>query len=206
MLLIFSACQQSPKTNDYLQRQKITAEQYRARIKAEKKRQAELDLPYRMFSSDERIESLAFIPGTDREPAPAVWPQIEKNRPSLAVLLTDSGVSAVDPTYRSVREKVPFMAFPKESGYSRSDFLRSWPYVKNFTDSQNTLYHTLRFGDKKETLQVIMLDSAQLADEQWNWLAEELKTPTEAKSWCRKLKRLYSLHIEPFADWRVVFL
>lgn len=172
ILLFFASCQEAPKTNDYLLRQKITAEEYKARIKAEKKRQADLDLPYRMLSGDEKIESLAFIPGTDREP---VWAQIEKNRPTLAVLLTDSGVSALDPAYRSVREKVPFMAIPREFSGSRSDFVRSWPYVKSVAENQNAFYHALSFGEKKDALRVIMIDSTLLTEDQWKWIADELK-------------------------------
>ena len=150
LLFIFASCQEAPKTNDYLARQNITAEEYKARIRAEKKRQAELDLPYRMFSPEEKIESLAFIPGSDRESAASVWSRIENNHPNLAVLLTDSGISALDPAYRSVREKVPFMAIPRDADKSRGEFVRSWPYVKNFANSQNTLYHALHFGEKKK--------------------------------------------------------
>ena len=180
LLGLFASCQESPKSNH----QKITSEEYKARVKAEKKRQAELDLPYRMLSPEEKVGSLAFVTGSDKASNSSVWGSLEKNRPDLALLLADSGVSALDPSYRSVREKLPFMAIWNGTDAPTPEFLRKWPYIKSQTSGRKGIYHSLNFGVKKEILKVIMLDSRfdgengeQISRDQWSWLAGELKKP-----------------------------
>lgn len=84
--------------------------------------------------------------------------------------------------YRQAREKIPFMAIWNHDDFGlnenevqtadketvRKDFVKNWSYL-NFTlpNNQKALYHSKIFGQKKQLVQIIMLDT--------RWDQSELK-------------------------------
>lgn len=153
----------------------ISSEAYQAQIKLDKKKQAELDLPFRGFGVDKNIETIAF--GTA---AINCWEAIEKNKPEL-MILTSSPIKNLStvPEYRTIRENVPFMCTPNTE--AKTEFIKNWPYVKNIIpDNQVGIYHSKIFGVKENQVQVIIID--QLDSEiKWSWLQGELKKTAAIK-------------------------
>jgi alkaline phosphatase D len=158
-------------------------------VRSDKKRQAELDLPFRGFPIDQSLQTIAFGSCADQDLPQPIWTTIEKNQPDLMIMLGNS-VFAASPTqkpiseqyntmkriseYRSIREKVPFMAIWDDQDYGQNDagesnpekeeahqqFVKNWPYLRSvLSDKNGALYHSKIFGDKKNTLQVILLDT-----------------------------------------------
>lgn len=166
-----------------------TSQEYQEKIKTEKKRQAEVDLPFRGFPLDEDITRLSFASCADQDKPQPIWASIEKNQPQLMIMLGDNIYASKKEQkpiseqyaklnkiseYRSVREKVPFMATWDDHDFGQNDggetneekfeaktqFIKNWPYVKNLiSESQTGIYHSKTFGQKKNILQVIMLDT-----------------------------------------------
>ena len=158
-------------------------------IKSDKKKQSELDLPFRGFTIDKNIESFAFGSCADQDQPQPIWTTIEKNQPDLMIMLGDNVYASSGtqkniseqykklkkiPEYRSIREKIPFMATWDDNDFGENDggennsekaeahlqFLKNWPYVKDLAPEKNgAIYHSKIFGTKKDTLQVIMLDT-----------------------------------------------
>jgi alkaline phosphatase D len=166
-------------------------------VKSDKKRQSELDLPFRGFPIDQSLETIAFGSCADQDMPQPIWSTIEKNQPDLMIMLGNN-VYASAPAqkpiseqynkmkkiteYRSIREKLPFMAIWDDNDYGQNDaglnnpekeeartqFLKNWPYLRTMTvDKSGALYHSKIFGEKKNTLQVILLDT--------RWDRSELK-------------------------------
>jgi alkaline phosphatase D len=166
-------------------------------VKSDKKRQSELDLPFRGFPIDQSLETIAFGSCADQDVPQPIWSTIEKNQPDLMIMLGNN-VYASAPAqkpiseqynkmkkiteYRSIREKLPFMAIWDDNDYGQNDaglnnpekeeartqFLKNWPYLRTMTvDKSGALYHSKIFGEKKNTLQVILLDT--------RWDRSELK-------------------------------
>lgn len=150
-----------------------------------------MDLPFRGFDEEKGPETIAFGSCADQDQPQPIWTSIEKNHPELMIMLGDN-IYASKPEqkpiaeqykklnkiaeYRSVREKVPFMATwdDHDSGQNdggstnpelaeaKTQFLKNWPYVKNLiSEKQTGIYHSKIFGTKKKKnlLQVIMLDT-----------------------------------------------
>lgn len=170
--LVAISCQNLPKHNNL--RRSIASEDYQALIKSEKRRQAELDLPFRGFSMGKNLQTIAFGPAiTDN------WETIEKNKPELMILTTTpiKNLSKI-PEYRSIREKVPFMCAPNSD---KTEFVKEWPYIKNIIpENQDGLYHSKIFGVKKNQIQVIITDQLN-SEKKWSWLESELKKSTALK-------------------------
>ncbi len=69
--------------------------------------------------------------------------------------------------YREVREKIPFLAQwseddlkPEDKELSRNEFVKYWNYLRTtLPKNQKALYHSKIIGSKKNTLQVIVLDT-----------------------------------------------
>lgn len=173
LLALATSCQNPAKLSD--SKRSISSEAYQAQIKSDKKRQAELDLPFRGFSSDKNLKTIAFGPA-----AADCWPSIEKNNPDL-MILTSAPVKDLTKKaeYRSIREKVPFMCTPSQG--VKTEFFKAWPYVKNIIPAtQDGTYHAKIFGTKKNLIQIIMVDEFN-SPQKWSWLESELKKPTALK-------------------------
>lgn len=172
---LITSCQTTNKevTNPNLAKP-LATEQYQAQIKSDKKKQAELDLPFRGFENDKVIKTIAF-----GSPETNCWQAIQKNNPELMILTSVPLKNLAKlPEYRSIREKVPFMCTPSET---KSDFIKNWPYAKNvIPENQDGIYHSKIFGTKKNLIQVIMVDQFD-SELKWNWLESEFKKPTALK-------------------------
>ncbi|MGZ3690456.1 MAG: alkaline phosphatase D family protein [Pseudobdellovibrio sp.] len=159
-----------------------------AQIKSDKKKQSDLDLPFRGFPIEQEITTVAFGSCADQDQPQPIWTTVEKNQPQLMLMLGDN-VYALKAEqkplseqykklrkiteYRSVREKVPFMATLDDGDFgvgvsatqaekdeSKLLFIKNWPYLRDLIDDrQDGVYHAKIFGKKKNTLQVIMLDT-----------------------------------------------
>lgn len=174
-LILFASCQETPKVPDYLSRRNMTPDQYKAKIKSEKKRQSELDLPYRALSGDKKIETLSFATGGDAPNSDALWTRLNKKNPDLNVMLLKASSPAKSPEYRSLREKTPFMTMWASQENVPADFLKNWPYIQFQIRDRQSLYHSFRFGGKKDSVRVIMLDEKSQGDTQWRWIDSELR-------------------------------
>lgn len=171
--LLITSCQTPQKT---VQTPRFTAsEGYQAQIKSDKKKQAELDLPFRGFSPDKVIQTIAF-----GSAASNCWQTIEKNKPELMILTSTPLINLSKVTeYRSIREKVPFLCTSNVE--SKSEILKDCPYVKNIIpDNQDGTYHSQLFGNKKHQLLIVMMDHLD-SEKKWSWLENELKKPSDLK-------------------------
>jgi len=188
-LLVATSCQSGPQTPT--NPPPLSSNQVlNNSVKNEKKRQSELDLPFRGFPpSDQSLQTIAFGSCADQDQPQPIWATIEKTQPELMIMLGDN-VYASSPNqkpiseqynkmkriaeYRSVREKVPFMATWDDHDYGQNDggetnperdeayqqFIKNWPYVRYLNPDKNgAIYHSKIFGEKKTALQVIMLDT-----------------------------------------------
>jgi alkaline phosphatase D len=146
-------------------------------------------LPVRGIDFAATITRIAFGSGMNQDyPAP-IYKAIQENKPDLFLALGDNVFAiAADQQplaeqyrkldqvseYRSLREKVPFMATWDDQDYgqkngsqnfaekenSRRDFLNYWSYVKNSIPlEQDGIYHSKIIGPKKKMVQVIVLDT-----------------------------------------------
>lgn len=190
ILALATSCQNFSKSpNAY---KGISSEEYQAQIKADKKRQAEKDLPFRGFGEQKNIQTIAFSSGLNTMPPEPMWVAIEKNRPELMLLTaTPAPTKSLikTPEYRSIREKVPFMAAwynydSSKNNDIKNDFVKQWPYAKNIIpENQEGFYHSKIFGTKNNLIHVIVSDlhQAQEGSTQWNWLENEFKKPAALK-------------------------
>lgn len=167
----------------------MSHEEYQNHIREEKRKQAELDLPYRGLAPHRTLDRIAFSSGMSADSAHPKWSMIEKSNPELMILTSAADVDVLRvPEYRSIREKVPFMASwyeHEDSGpEARRDFVRAWPYVRNIlAKTQDGLYHAQIFGTKKDQVQVILLDPSEggISPHQWSWIEEQLKKSVALK-------------------------
>lgn len=163
---------------------------YTNQVLAQKKAQAQMDMPYRGFNYSKDLTTIGF-----GRPVEDCWKSIEKNKPDL-MILTELPADNVknDPQYRSVREKVPFMCTP--SSESKDMFVKEWPYVQPILNNQtNGTYHSKIFGNKSNLVQVIILDHLK-SEKKWSWLEAELKKDSALKivsSSAEERDRVYQL-------------
>lgn len=186
ILLVATSCQ-TTSTNSS-QRSANSQELYN-QIKTDKKKQAELDLPFRGLPIDQDLNVIGFASCANQDAPQPIWTTVEKNAPQLMVMLGDNVYASSPeqkpiseqynklrkiPEYRSIREKVPFMAIWDDHDYGQNDggatnpernearaqFIKNWPYVKYLLQENNgALYHSKFFGTSKKRIQVIMLDT-----------------------------------------------
>lgn len=175
LVLFLTSCLTAPPESAASAQNSAVTEAYHAQIISDKKRQAELDLPFRGFNDDKNIQIIAF-----GSPEANCWDAIQKSNPELMILTSAPEKNLLKlPEYRSIREKVPFMCSPTVD--AKSDFLRNWPYVKNIIpENQNGTYHAKTFGTKKNQIQIIMVDQID-SPQKWAWLESEFKKPTALK-------------------------
>ncbi|MBC7464526.1 MAG: alkaline phosphatase family protein [Bdellovibrio sp.] len=194
-----------------------TPSMYNALIKTDKKKQSELDLPFRGFDMDKQITTIATGSCADQNQPQPIWATIEKNNPDIFIFSGDTlcvprpdakgSISEqyrklkMIPEFRSIREKVPFMAIWNDHDYglvngggenpdkelARTEFIKHWSYLKTaLTNKQKGLYHSKIFGSngvpgsrrkkgipKQKQVQVIVLDT--------RWDRSELKKNTDDK-------------------------
>lgn len=188
VLILFVATSCQTGSNGSSHRTANSQELY-DQIKTDKRKQAELDLPFRSFPFDEDLNVIAFASCANQDAPQPIWTTVEKNTPQLVVMLGDNVYASSAeqkpiseqynklkkiPEYRSIREKVPFMAIWDDHDYGQNDggatnperdearvqFLKNWPYVKYLLhEEKGALYHSKFFGTKKRRIQVIMLDT-----------------------------------------------
>jgi hypothetical protein len=190
VLVLSTSCQIFSKSTDA--QRNLSSDEYQAQIKADKKHQAELDLPFRGFSEHKNLQVIAFSSGISIEPPEPLWTTIEKNNPELMLLSsTPNPLQNLSKTseYRSIREKVPFMATwynynTSKKFETKADFIKNWPYAKNMiTANQDGYYHSKIFGTKKNLIHIIISDLSKNRSQeaQWAWLESELKQSAALK-------------------------
>lgn len=158
-------------------------------IKLDKKKQSDLDLPFRGFDYEKKITKIATGSCADQDLPQPIWKSIEKNNPDLFIFSGDTVYASKNsqkplaqqfrklnmiPEYRSVREKIPFLVVwddhdfglndggsdnPNKEAY-RTEFVKYWSYLNTaLPRDQKPLYHSKIFGPKKQKVQIIMLDT-----------------------------------------------
>lgn len=167
----------------------VTGKSHKEIIKEEKRKQSEADLPFRGLDTSLKLDRIIFGSCADQDQPQPIWTPILKNKPDLFVFMGDDIYASRAeqkpiseqykklnriPEYRSVREKVPFMATWDDHDYGQNDggennpekesakaeFLKYWSYVKySLPKDQKALYHSKIFGSKKQLVQVILLDT-----------------------------------------------
>ncbi len=158
-------------------------------IKEEKRKQSEADLPFRVIDPTKKINVIAFSSSVDQSLPQPVWTTIAKENPDLFIFTGDHlSISKPEQKnvleqykrlnrsaeYRDIREKIPFMAVWEDhdngnydanavvidTEASKSEYLKYWSYLKTSLPKQaKYLYHSKIMGDKKNTVQVIVLDT-----------------------------------------------
>ena len=83
-----TSCQNSPSQSE--QNRSASSQLYRAQIKSEKQKQAELDLPFRGFDDEKSLETIAFGSCADQDQPQPIWTSIEKNHPEIMIMLGDN--------------------------------------------------------------------------------------------------------------------
>lgn len=134
------------------------------------------------------ITKVGFGSCANQEAPQPIWNTIEKTGLDIFVFLGDTVYSSkpeqkplIDqykkldriPEYRSIREKVPFLAIWDDHDYGENDggasnankdqykkeFLSYWKYLKESLPlNQNGLYHSKTIGPKNKVVQIIVLD------------------------------------------------
>ncbi len=158
-------------------------------IKSDKKKQSDLDLPFRGFNYEKKITQIATGSCADQDLPQPIWKTIDKNNPDLFIFSGDTVYASKNSQkplaqqfrklnkiadYRNFREKVPFMVVwddhdfgindggadnPEKEAY-RTEFVKYWSYLDlAIPRDQKALYHAKIFGPKKQKVQVIMLDT-----------------------------------------------
>lgn len=173
-------------------------------IKEEKRKQSEADLPFRGLDPSKKIDTIAFGSSLDQNQPQPLWATIAKNNPDLFIFTGDQlNISKAEQKnlteqyrklnriteYRDIREKVPFLTVWEDQDYAitdgtgpfidresaKADFIKYWAYLKTtLNGKQKALYHSKMLGNKKQIVQVIVLDT--------NWDRSELKKNTEHQS------------------------
>jgi alkaline phosphatase D len=202
LLFVFS-CQSQPQTEANGSRgyDASLAKSRNDLVKAEKRKQSEADLPFRGLDATQSIQTIAFGSCADQDQPQPLWKTIEAQNPELFLFMGDNiyGSSKNQKPlseqyrklnriaeYRSVREKVPFLAIwgdhdfgqnesgatPVDKEIARNEFLKYWTYLRTqLPKNQKALYHSKMIGAKKNTVQVIMLDT--------RWDRSDLKKNTD---------------------------
>lgn len=174
-------------------------------------------LPSRGISG-EALSTIAFGSCANQDAPQPIWSVVGRNEPDLFLFMGDNVYASSPfqkpiadqyrkldqiPEYRAVREKTPFMAIwddhdygqkDGDSSYSgkadaRRDFMNYWTYVRNIRPLElDGLYHSKIIGPKKQSVQIIMLDTRffrtdkqVLGETQWQWLEEELHKPAKIR-------------------------
>ncbi len=201
LLLSFTGCQAMKAAEAAKETETEASLNRKAVIREEKRKQSEADLPFRGLDTTERIIKIAFGSGVDQDQPQMIWNNILKHNPDLFILAGDAAYTAKpeqkpigaqykklnrNAEYRMIREKIPFMAIWNDEDYgqidggannpdkeiARTEFLKYWTYARNTIPAdQKALYHSKTFGSKKQTVQVIMLDT--------RWDRSPLKVNTE---------------------------
>ncbi len=158
-------------------------------IRSDKKKQAELDLPFRGFDYDKKITKIAVGSCANQDLPQPIWSTIDKNNPDLFIFAGDTVCSTpslqkplsqqyrklnMTTEFRQVREKIPMLAiwndfdFGMDDGGTenpdkeshRTEFIKNWSYLKTaLPGEQRALYHAKIFGPKKQKVQIILLDT-----------------------------------------------
>lgn len=170
--LIFS-CQSMSTNPEPSKTTTIDASQNKNRhelIKEEKRKQSEADLPFRGLDTSKKITSVVFGSSMDQDQPQPLWSAIAAVNPDLFVYVGEQNRKLNKiPDYRNIREKVPFLAIWNDQGAplavadnesSRAEFSKYWTYIRTtLPKNQKALYHSKIIGSKKQTLQVILLDT-----------------------------------------------
>lgn len=158
-------------------------------IREEKRKQSEADLPFRGLDTSIRIDKIAFGSGANQDQPQMIWKNILSHNPDLFIFAGDAVYSSGkeqkplslqykklnrNSEYRTMREKIPFMATWNDEDYgqvdggadnpdkemARTEFLKYWTYARTtIPNAQKPIYHSKIFGSKKQIVQVIMLDT-----------------------------------------------
>lgn len=193
ILLSLFSCKNLPKTdeNGFIVGRSSSAPTIDRKeiIKSDKKKQSDLDLPFRGFDYDKKMTKIATGSCADQDLPQPIWKSIDKNNPDLFIFSGDTVYASKNSQkplaqqfrklnkiadYRSFREKVPFMVVwndhdfgvndggsdnPDKEAY-RTEFVKYWSYLNlAIPRDQKALYHAKIFGPKKQKVQVIMLDT-----------------------------------------------
>jgi len=158
-------------------------------IKEEKRKQSEADLPFRGLDPSKKIDTIAFGSSLDQNQPQTLLTTIGKNNPDLFIFTGDHlNISKADQKnlteqyrklnriaeYRDMREKTPVMIAWEDQDYAanagtgpfidrdsaKADFIKYWAYLKTtLNGKQKALYHSKILGAKKQTVQIIILDT-----------------------------------------------
>lgn len=202
-----------------VQKKQVMATEYYQSIIQEKQKQSEQDMPFRGFSADKRLDTIAVGSSLNQNQPMPIWKTIEKSNPDLFLFVGNTVTTQkntiknilaslyrkliTNREYRSYREKIPFMAIwndqevpdgleEKEKESAKKDFIKKWPYISNLTTkNQKGLYHSKLFGDKKNkhVTQVIMLDA------RWDKNAQQVLSPEQWAWLDSELKRPAQLRL-----------
>jgi len=146
-------------------------------------------LPSRGLDYSVTLSRIAFGSCANQDQPEPLWKDVEAAQPDLFLFMGDNVYASSPnqqpiaeqyrkmdqiPEYRSVREKVPFMATWDDHDFglrdggadwvgkdnARRDFMNYWTYVRNAIPlEQGGVYHAKIIGPKKKLVQVIMLDT-----------------------------------------------
>ncbi len=173
-------------------------------IKEEKRKQSEADLPFRGLDPSKNIDTIAFGSSLDQNQPQTIWTTIANNNPDLFIFTGDHlNISKADQKnlaeqyrklnriteYRDMREKTPVMITWEDQDYAaqpgsgpfidkdsaKAEFIKYWAYLKTtLSGKQKALYHSKILGTKKQTVQIIVLDTV--------YDRSELKKNTDSQS------------------------
>lgn len=193
-------------------------------------------IPSRGIDYGKALDTIAFGSCAHQGHPQPIWSTIAKNSPELFVFMGDNIYASLPhekpiasqykildqvPEYKKIRSEVPFLAtwddhdFGERDGgadfagkqSSQIDFMNYWTYMKNSIPlEQSGIYHSKLIGPKKQTVQVIMLDTrfhrsplkekdgnegkaydyipsdgTLLGEAQWQWLEGQLQRPADLR-------------------------
>jgi alkaline phosphatase D len=165
-------------------------------------------IDYEMVLSD-----IAFGSWINQNLPQHLWNPIAESNPQLFLFLGDTikledrsfaeqyAKLNLNPEYKSLREKVPFLAIWNAQDYKvdtgQREFVQQWSYLQDSINlGQTGLFHAKMIGPAKKQVQIILLDTRSfrgprlagdkpnapvLGDQQWRWLEDQLARPAEIK-------------------------
>ena len=182
-------------------------------------KEAQANLPYRSLDTSKELSTIGFGSCSDQNLPQPVWDVISTHNPNLFLMMGDNIYSSKpedrpfidqyiklnnNPSYRKLRESIPFLATWDDHDFGQNDggfdnpdkedarrsFLNYWGYLKQtLPKNQKAIYHSRLIGSKNKQVQFILLDT--------RWDRTALLKNTNITDLVNTTPKLYTAQTDP---------
>ena len=182
-------------------------------------KEAQANLPYRSLDTSKELTTIGFGSCVDQNLPQPVWDVVQSNNPDLFLMMGDNVYASKpedrpfidqyiklnsNPSYRKLRESIPFLATWDDHDFGQNDggfdnpdkeearrsFLNYWGYLKQtLPKKQKAIYHSRLIGTKNKQIQFIMLDT--------RWDRSPLLRNTNITDLVNTTPKLYTAQTDP---------